>query len=63
MLSRTIGIVFFASRLRARWNAMLQGNRDRFLSMTRMSIGIVVVPTLVVRFTPWQAGASWPYIV
>ncbi|HKT91542.1 MAG TPA: DMT family transporter [Paraburkholderia sp.] len=63
MLSYTGGIVLFAALLHASWNAMLHGNRDRFLSMTWMSIAIGVVATLVVVSTPWPASASWPYIV
>jgi hypothetical protein len=34
MLSHTGGIVLFAALLHASWNAMLHGNRGRFLSMT-----------------------------
>jgi hypothetical protein len=63
MLSYTGGIVLFAALLHASWNAMLHGNRDRFLSMTWMSIAIAMVSTLVVLFNPWPASASWPYIV
>lgn len=42
---------------------MLHGNRDRFLSMTWMSIAIAAVSTLVIVFTPLPAAAAWPYIV
>ena len=63
MLSYTGGLVLFAALLHASWNAMLHGNRDRFLSMTWMSIAIAAVATLVVVFTPWPANAAWPYIV
>lgn len=63
MLSYTGGVVLFAALLHASWNAMLHGNRDRFLSMTWMSIAIAAVATLVVAFNPWPARASWPYIV
>src|ERR1700754_947439 len=62
MLSYTGGIVLFAAMLHASWNAMLHGNRDRFLSMTWMSIAIAVASTFVVLFNPWPASASWPYI-
>ncbi|HEX9198241.1 MAG TPA: hypothetical protein VF865_01685 [Acidobacteriaceae bacterium] len=40
MLSYTGGIVLFAALLHASWNAMQHGNRDRFLSVTWMSIAI-----------------------
>ncbi|AOB32288.1 multidrug DMT transporter permease [Bordetella sp. H567] len=63
MLSYTGGIVLFAALLHASWNAMLHGNRDRFLSMTWMSIAIGAVSTVVVLFTPLPAEAAWPYLV
>jgi drug/metabolite transporter (DMT)-like permease len=63
MLSYTGGIVLFAALLHASWNAMLHGNRDRFFSMTWMSIAIGVVATFVVLSMPSPASASWPYIV
>lgn len=63
MLSYTGGIVLFAALLHASWNAMLHGNRDRFWSMTWMSIAIAAVATLIVLSTPLPANASWPYIV
>jgi drug/metabolite transporter (DMT)-like permease len=63
MLSYTGGIVLLAALLHASWNAMLHGNRDRFLSMTWMSIAIGAVATLIALCTPMPASASWPYIV
>jgi drug/metabolite transporter (DMT)-like permease len=63
MLTYTGGLVLLAALLHASWNAMLHGNRDRFLSMTWMSIAIAAVATLVVMFTPRPADAAWPYIV
>jgi len=63
MLSYTGGIVLFAAMLHAGWNAMLHGNRDRFLSMTWMSIAIAAVATLVVLVHPLPASGCWPYIV
>ena len=63
MLSHTGGLVLLAAVLHASWNAMLHGNRDRFLSITWMSIAIAAVSTLVVLFAPWPSGAAWPYIV
>ncbi|WP_017775144.1 DMT family transporter [Paraburkholderia kururiensis] len=63
MLSYTGGIVLFAAMLHASWNAMLHGNRDRFWSMTWMSIAIAAVSAFVVLFNPLPARASWPYIV
>ncbi|MBB5503813.1 DMT family transporter [Paraburkholderia atlantica] len=63
MLSYTGGIVLFAAMLHASWNAMLHGNRDRFLSMTWMSIAIAAVSTLVVLVNQLPASACWPYLV
>jgi drug/metabolite transporter (DMT)-like permease len=63
MLSYTGGIVLFAAMLHASWNAMLHGNRDRFLAMAWMSIAIAIVATFVALSNPWPDSASWPYIV
>lgn len=63
MLSLTGGIVLFAALLHASWNAMLHGNRDRFLSMTWMSIAIGAVSTVVVLTQPLPPSAAWPYLV
>ncbi|WP_454726297.1 MULTISPECIES: EamA family transporter [Cupriavidus] len=63
MLSLTGATVLFAALLHAGWNAMLHGNRDRFLSMTWMSIAIAAVSSLVVLCVPRPAGAAWPCIV
>jgi drug/metabolite transporter (DMT)-like permease len=63
MLSYTGGLVLFAALLHATWNAMLHGNRDRFLSMTWMSIAIAVVSTVVVVFVPLPPDAAWPCII
>jgi drug/metabolite transporter (DMT)-like permease len=63
MLSYTGGIVLVAAMLHASWNAMLHGNRDRFLSMTWMSIAIAAVSAFIVLSVPRPAGAAWPYIV
>jgi drug/metabolite transporter (DMT)-like permease len=62
MLSYAGGFVLLAALLHASWNAMLHGNRDRFLSMTWMSIAIAAISTLVVLFVPRPARAAWPYI-
>jgi drug/metabolite transporter (DMT)-like permease len=62
MFSYAGGFVLLAALLHASWNAMLHGNRDRFLSMTWMSIAIAVVATLVVLSGPLPDRASWPYI-
>jgi drug/metabolite transporter (DMT)-like permease len=63
MFTYTGGVVLLAAVLHASWNAMLHGNRDRFLSMTWMSIAIGVVSALVVLYLPMPAKAAWPYIV
>ncbi|MBB3261074.1 drug/metabolite transporter (DMT)-like permease [Paraburkholderia bannensis] len=62
MLSYTGGIVLFAALLHASWNAMLHGNRDRFLSMTWMSIAIAASASFVILINPLPARAAWPYI-
>ncbi|OCR22419.1 multidrug DMT transporter permease [Pseudomonas syringae] len=63
MLSYTGGLVLLAAILHAGWNAMLHGNRDRYLSMTWMSIAIALVSTVAALFLPLPASAAWPYIV
>ncbi len=65
MLSYTYtgGFVLLAALLHAAWNAMLHGNRDRFLSITWMAIAIGLVSIVVVLNTPAPAPAAWPYIV
>jgi drug/metabolite transporter (DMT)-like permease len=63
MLTYTGALVLLAALLHATWNAMLHGNRDRFLSMTWMSIAIAAVATIVVLCTPGPTSAAWPYIV
>jgi drug/metabolite transporter (DMT)-like permease len=63
MLSYTGGLVVLAALLHASWNALLHGNRDRYLSMAWMSIAIATVSSLVVLVVPWPAQAAWPYIV
>jgi drug/metabolite transporter (DMT)-like permease len=63
MLSYTGAFVLLAAVLHASWNALLHGNRDRFLSMTWMSIAIAAVSTFVVLFARRPAEAAWPYIV
>jgi len=63
MLSYTGGIVLVAAMLHASWNAVLHGNRDRFLSMTWMSIAIAAVSAVIALSVPRPASAAWPYIV
>ncbi|MBN3851829.1 EamA family transporter [Paraburkholderia sp. Ac-20340] len=63
MLSYTGGIVLLAALLHASWNAMLHGNRDRFLSLTWMSIAIASASSFVILINPLPAVASWPYII
>ncbi|WP_144108196.1 DMT family transporter [Paraburkholderia sp. BCC1886] len=63
MLSYTGAFVLLAALLHASWNAMLHGNRDRYLSMTWMSIAIAVVSTFAILFLPLPKAAAWPYIV
>lgn len=63
MLSYTGGLVLFAALLHASWNALLHGNRDRFLSMTWMSVAIAALSTAIVGFVPLPDAAAWPYVV
>ncbi|MDR5781688.1 EamA family transporter [Caballeronia sp. LZ065] len=63
MLSYTGGIVLLAALLHASWNAMLHGNRDRFFSMTWMSIAIGAVSLVAVVLLPLPASAAWPYVI
>ncbi|MWL90438.1 DMT family transporter [Cupriavidus sp. SW-Y-13] len=63
MLNYTAGFVLLAAVLHASWNAMLHGNRDRFLSMTWMSMAMAVFATVVVANNPLPASASWPYLI
>lgn len=63
MLSITGGFVLFAALLHASWNAMLHGNRDRFLSMTWMSIAIAAVATVIVLCVPLPPSAAWPCLI
>lgn len=63
MFSYVIGCVLFAALLHATWNAMIHGNRDRFLSMTWMSIGIAVIAAVFVPFVAMPNRAAWGYIV
>jgi len=63
MLSYTGGLVLIAAVLHASWNAMLHGNRDRFLSITWMSIAIAAVATGVVACVPRPADAASPYFI
>jgi drug/metabolite transporter (DMT)-like permease len=63
MLSAAGGFVLLAAILHASWNAMLHGNRDRYLSMTWMSIVIAIVSTLVVAVLPFPAVGAWPFVI
>ncbi|WP_423194451.1 EamA family transporter [Cupriavidus sp. H18C2] len=63
MLSLSGGAVLLAAVLHASWNAMLHGNRDRFWSMTWMSVAMAAVATPVVLTSPLPDPAAWPYIV
>jgi drug/metabolite transporter (DMT)-like permease len=63
MSGHTGAIVLVAALLHATWNAMLHGNRDRFLSLTWMSICIAAVATVVALLGPLPDRAAWPCIV
>jgi drug/metabolite transporter (DMT)-like permease len=56
-------LVLLAALLHASWNAVLRGGRDRFWTMTVMSIAISVPALAVVPFLDIPAQRSWPYIV
>jgi drug/metabolite transporter (DMT)-like permease len=57
------GLVLFAALLHATWNALLHGNRDRFRSMTWMSIGITILSAVAIPFLPMPLSVAWPYII
>jgi len=64
MFGTTGGMVILAALLHASWNAMLHGTRDRFVTMTWMSIAIAAVATLyIAAAAPMPTAAAWPYIV
>jgi len=63
MLTYTGGAVLLAAVLHATWNALLHGNRDRFLSMTWMSIAMAAVATVAVLAVAPPPAAAWPYLV
>ena len=63
MLGTTGALVLFAALLHASWNAMLHGQRDRFLAMTWTCVAQAAVSTVVVLIAPAPAAASWKYIV
>lgn len=57
------GFVLLAAVLHATWNAMLHGNRDRFLSMTWMSTCTGLVSVIAIPFLPMPAAPAFPYII
>lgn len=62
MLTYTGGAVLVAAVLHATWNALLHGNRDRFLSMTWMSMAMAAFATAAVLAVPPPPAAAWPYL-
>lgn len=56
-------LVLLAALLHASWNALLRGGRDRFWTMTVMSIAISLPALLATPFLDIPAQSSWPYIV
>jgi drug/metabolite transporter (DMT)-like permease len=63
MFSFVGGFVLLAALLHATWNALLHGNRDRFRSMTWMSIGMAILSAVAIPFLPLPLTSAWPYIV
>ncbi|HEX4338303.1 MAG TPA: DMT family transporter [Polyangiaceae bacterium] len=63
MLGSVSALVLFAALLHATWNALLHGNRDRFLSITWMSLAVVPAALIAALFLPAPARAAWPYVV
>jgi len=57
------GFVLFAALLHATWNALLHGNRDRFRSMTWMSVGIVIISAFAIPFLPLPQPSAWSCII
>lgn len=63
MISYVSAFVLFSALLHASWNAILHGNRDRFLSMAWMSISISIVAIVAVASLPLPAAPSWPFLL
>ncbi len=63
MFSYVGGFVLLAALLHATWNAMLHGNRDRFLSMTWMCTSTGLVALIALPFLPMPAAPAFPYII
>lgn len=64
MAGYTGALVLFAALLHASWNALLHGTRDRFLSMTWMSMAMAASATLfILAAAPWPSAAAWPCII
>ncbi len=63
MFSYVGGFVLLAALLHATWNAMLHGNRDRFLSITWMSVAIALISACAVPFVAFPNRAAWPFLV
>jgi len=54
--------VLMAAGLHAVWNALVKGNKDKFVSMTAIVVGHAPLPLLVLPFVPLPDVESWPYI-
>ena len=63
MFSSVSAFVLLAALLHATWNALLHGNRDRYLSISWMSLAIVPVSALAVLLLPAPLRAAWPYLI
>ncbi|KVT05090.1 DMT family transporter [Burkholderia ubonensis] len=63
MLSYVSAFVLLSALLHASWNAILHGNRDRFVSMTWMSIGIGCVAAVAVALLPLPAASALPFVI
>ncbi|MFC5428545.1 EamA family transporter [Paraburkholderia denitrificans] len=63
MLNYVSALVFLSALLHASWNAILHGNRDRFVSMAWMSIGVGGVAAVAVTLLPLPDASAWPFVI
>jgi drug/metabolite transporter (DMT)-like permease len=62
MFSSVGALVLLAALMHAGWNAMLHGSKDRYLSMSWISLAMSVSAAVAIYFLPPPAAASWPYM-
>ena len=55
--------VMAAAAMHAGWNAVIKVGRDRFLSITLLSVAAAVISTLVLPFTDVPRLSAWPWLL